>query len=311
MVQPTPEISLAGTPNRSKRLRGELARFIKGHWHPVPAVGVYFVSLLALGMIVWARFAHLPAFLSSRVGLLLFGLTFLIPWAGLLTATIGAWLSLQRIKSRGGFLRANFAEAAQIVIILTGSGALLWSIGDVPSSVIAISQALPSLHAPRWTVRTRGSALYIRGEIDGGLADAINESLTQTPDIRSAFLDSPGGEVTAAMRIAQMLKARGISTVVRRDCASACTIIFSAGRERLLLSPGRLGFHDCRDVILWYLPCDTRNQENYMISEGVDPRFAQKALAVDSHKIWYPSVAELLRAHVVTDTHPQVKTRSQ
>jgi hypothetical protein len=60
-------------------------------------------------------------------------------------------------------------------------------------------------------------------------------------------LDSTGGLVAAGAYMADMVHSAGLTTIVRGDCASACTMIFYAGSRRQL--SGRLGFHRATDTI--------------------------------------------------------------
>ncbi len=275
--------------------------FMRGHADPVLAIGLCAGTLLILMIAVWVRLAHADILLTSRIGLLTFGVTFLLPSAAFLMAAVAAWCTLQRCKGYG-WLRANLAEGAQIGIALCGMLVLLWSVADVPSSLMALAQAVRPAHLATWSVRTRGTALFIRGEIAAGLGAAVDQALLARPDLRTVFLDSPGGDVGEALRVADVIEAHGLSTVVRRQCASACTALFVAGRERRLLPLGRLGFHACRYAILWYWPCSSREQERRMVAAGIDRRFGREALSVDAHRIWYPPLARLIAAGVVTGT---------
>jgi hypothetical protein len=187
------------------------------------------------------------------------------------------------------------------VIALTATLLLLWSAFDAPKSLTALSHGLRLLRAPDWRIRTNGSALYVSGPIAAGLGDAVEKAITSTKGLRIVVLDSWGGDTHEAMRIATAIEGNHLSTGVDHRCASACTFIFAAGRERILLPPGKLGFHGCHDV-LWYFPCKSGSEEDYLVARGVDRGFAHKALEFDPSSVWFPTVAELLEARVVTGT---------
>jgi hypothetical protein len=93
------------------------------------------------------------------------------------------------------------------------------------------------------TFRMEGSTIHLRGQIVASdplrLSRLINEGAT------AIVLESPGGLVAAGEYMAKMIRAAGLKTIVRGDCASACTILFYAGRSRELT--GRLGFHRATD----------------------------------------------------------------
>jgi hypothetical protein len=58
-------------------------------------------------------------------------------------------------------------------------------------------------------------------------------------------LNSPGGNVIAAIEIGKIIRLKGFNTVVLNDdlCASACALTWLAGNERFLDSGASVGFH--------------------------------------------------------------------
>ena len=60
------------------------------------------------------------------------------------------------------------------------------------------------------------------------------------------ILDSYGGNIRSAVRLAQHINDNGISTYVSKvaECKSACVILFLAGKKRLC--EGELGIHQAR-----------------------------------------------------------------
>ena len=58
------------------------------------------------------------------------------------------------------------------------------------------------------------------------------------------LLESPGGSLRAGIELGQEVLAEGFSTIVNRSCASACALIFMAGRQRVLMGrTARIGLH--------------------------------------------------------------------
>jgi len=58
------------------------------------------------------------------------------------------------------------------------------------------------------------------------------------------MLESPGGGVVDGISIGKEVRAQGMQTVSRYDCASACGLIFMGGIERVLVgSRARIGLH--------------------------------------------------------------------
>ena len=66
--------------------------------------------------------------------------------------------------------------------------------------------------------------------------------------LRRIILESPGGEVVEAVRIAKIIRDNNFVTLVGGECASACAmVLYPAGRYSYLFGKGKLGFHSCYD----------------------------------------------------------------
>src|ERR1019366_2571432 len=80
------------------------------------------------------------------------------------------------------------------------------------------------------------SYLQLSGEIKKGDAEKLAKTLVLShPFGTFLYLDSPGGDIEEAMRIASLAKALHLATVVASggSCASACFFIFLAGENHL------------------------------------------------------------------------------
>lgn len=56
-------------------------------------------------------------------------------------------------------------------------------------------------------------------------------------------LDSGGGNLGAAFRANAQLKSYGVNTLVKNECASACTVLFAAGKTRSASRGANFMFH--------------------------------------------------------------------
>jgi uncharacterized protein YecT (DUF1311 family) len=96
-----------------------------------------------------------------------------------------------------------------------------------------------------------GIAIKATGPIEIGDADKllslVPEATIDDKGLRRIILESPGGDVAEAMRLATVIRNNNFVTLVGRgDCASACAmVLYPAGRYFMLLDGGRLGFHPC------------------------------------------------------------------
>jgi len=87
------------------------------------------------------------------------------------------------------------------------------------------------------------SIILLDGEITPRSALDFRRALEAAPSARAVALNSPGGDTTTALLIADDVHARSMKTVIPRgaECQSACAYIFLAGAERSAL--GELGVH--------------------------------------------------------------------
>jgi hypothetical protein len=101
-------------------------------------------------------------------------------------------------------------------------------------------------------IRRAGDNVYLSGDIE---AADVQKLAAQTDDIigynHLLFLNSGGGNFSAAIRLAAYVRERNFTTVVRSDsrCLSACALVFLAGGNdydgalRFLEIGGTIGFH--------------------------------------------------------------------
>ncbi|MCS3731219.1 COG3904 family protein [Bradyrhizobium betae] len=90
------------------------------------------------------------------------------------------------------------------------------------------------------------SVLKITGPIEKGDAKKFEQLAQQVPVLMMIVqLNSPGGELTSGLAIAEQIKVRGYSTAVRPGdmCASACALAWLAGDGRYMEPASQIGFH--------------------------------------------------------------------
>jgi len=87
------------------------------------------------------------------------------------------------------------------------------------------------------------SIILLDGEITARSALDFRRVLEAAPNARAVALNSPGGDTTAALLVADDVHARSMTTLIHKgaECHSACAYIFMAGTERSAL--GELGVH--------------------------------------------------------------------
>ena len=95
--------------------------------------------------------------------------------------------------------------------------------------------------------------IALQGVLGGDTVRKLDEVLDKTRayDCPSPWLmlESPGGSVAEGMELGRDVSDHGLRTVTRYECASACALIFLAGRERVLVgSRAKIGFHQAAFV---------------------------------------------------------------
>jgi len=76
-------------------------------------------------------------------------------------------------------------------------------------------------------------------------ANATTEAKRQRKPISPVWfvLDTPGGDVRAAMQIGRWARKNDVTALVKGECSSACVLILAGATSRQLLEDGRVGIH--------------------------------------------------------------------
>ena len=181
--------------------------------------------------------------------------------------------------------------------------------------------------APRIYLSADGETVYIIGAIMNDSFLRFDALLLGAPKVKTVFLASPGGLTLEGRLIAALVRKRKLNTYVEHYCASACTQVFVAGRERTIGSEGELGFHQAVGVdnageTSAIAAASTRRLSPVTVfgvngndtlrlayeQAGIDQPFMAKALARSHADMWVPTSAELRQSKVITRQadHPEV-----
>ena len=155
------------------------------------------------------------------------------------------------------------------------------------------------------TLTVSGQDLRLDGVIPIGIAARVGAQVEAHPEVTTLILNSPGGQIQAARTLARLVLQTGLNTRVVRTCSSACTLVFVAGKNRTLGLEGRLGFHSYALLIPSGHPNIDPAEEMqrdlaYLQARGVAPDFLVRVPEVAPDEMWFPSLRELMQAHVVT-----------
>lgn len=179
----------------------------------------------------------------------------------------------------------------------------------------------------RLVYNTEGAPEGGPGGIEDTDVDVLIATLRAHPEVKTLELDSGGGSVWAADRMAGAVIDFELDTHVNGSCTSSCVTVFLGGARRTMSRGSRIGFHQIqwsassierfyeseREIENWRTPfdfaswifADTQNETYhrlmYMVSRGVDPLFAIETLRTPSSDTWEPWRARLLAAGVLTE----------
>lgn len=216
---------------------------------------------------------------------------------------VGIWRSAGRHAARGG--SAGWGIAARVMVVLGIASTLV----QFPSlsaqakeyGLIAIGRDPLGAQADM-SVTERGDAISINGMLSAGTADRFEALIRDTPRAKTVLLQSDGGRIYEALRMAAVMRARGLDTRVDRHCASACTLLLLAGKDRSAHRFAQIGFH--QPDFPGISPTERRefvasNRKDY-IAAGVEQGFVERVMATPPAEMWYPTHAELVAAGALT-----------
>ena len=102
-----------------------------------------------------------------------------------------------------------------------------------------------------WTDTTSGSVVVLAGTITETKVDEVLAIIHADEELQMvALLQSEGGQVLPAYRLGRAIKARGLYTLARGYCYSACVDVLAAGNISMVYSDTVIGLHaPSRDTI--------------------------------------------------------------
>jgi hypothetical protein len=164
--------------------------------------------------------------------------------------------------------------------------------------------------------------IYLTGNLFDGSYFKFVKLLRTAPGVQTVYLSSAGGRTYEGRLIAAAVRKYKLNTYVETYCASACTQIFVAGKDRSIGPRGKIGFH--QSYVLkkdgdFISDIDLRGGKAVDTSgtgvvgvdgdaamrlayrrAGVDESFITKVFATRPDDMWHPDVSEMLSSRVAT-----------
>ena len=219
---------------------------------------------------------------------------------------VGIWRSATRYRAAG---KGRWGVVAKVMVAL-GAASTFWQffMQGLPqiAGVAEIVAGDRSLGPHQFKVVAYGEMLEFSGGIKFGVAKELEDFLNAMPELKTVRLDSVGGRIREAQKMSDLIKERGLSTLVEKQCLSACTIVFLGGQDRAILSSARLGFHQptYRGITAAERSRSVAAEEERLQKLGLSRAFAERANEAEPSSMWFPESSELLREHVVTRIVP-------
>jgi hypothetical protein len=282
--------------------------FFTRHWRGEYSLPFSYWVVGVIGNVVFAAIVGAVVLVLRREGFnpwLVMGALTLIWGAGAfcqLFQAVGVWRSALRYRRdrRAANRSAFWSYAAQAAVVLGALtlAAQLVRVG-VPQVIEASRMAFlddPGIPPYGMRLMRNGEEAEIAGGFKFGLARDAEKLFASAPNLKLVHLNSGGGRLGEAQKLAQLIRDRGLSTYSSASCSSACVIAFLAGQQRWLKNGAKLGFH--RENFAGIESSEAMRK--LLLEAGLEPSFVGRAVQPAAASMWYPSLNELIAAKVIS-----------
>lgn len=283
--------------------------FIAKHWRGEYSLGVsywlfgFLVAIfIALLNVALGHFSDAMNLNTQKQGVLILA-SYVATIALAVWQIVGVIRSASAHVSRGG--KPLWAVTAQVMVCL---GAFQLFVSFIVNGLPLIREGVDMIRGtdniPPYSLRLmrNDTELELAGGIPFGTTDAVRNMLASAPTVRVIHLNSTGGRIAEANKLATLISQRQLITYTSTNCSSACAIAFLAGHERYIGELGRIGFHsasvngarvsDELDVNASFREALTR--------VGATPPFVAKATTTNPQSMWFPTTEELKQQSIIT-----------
>jgi hypothetical protein len=236
---------------------------------------------------------------AVAAGIILYGLSFAVSvWH-----IVGTWRSASNHAERGG--RAAWAALTKVVLVLGTANLLRFTAATTVPQIVECANILAGdTKLPPYEIRVLpgGDEVEFNGGIRAGSGKELERVLMAVPQAKVLHVNSMGGRIREAERMAELVRKRGLTTYTSEQCLSAATLVFISGKERVVSSRAKIGFHQA------WLPGMTEQQRRAsdqalrqtMLLAGVSDDFITHVLETSHESMWYPTMQEMRHAGVIT-----------
>jgi len=215
----------------------------------------------------------------------------------------GIWHSSSKHVDKGGTKFWAVVAKLMVVLAVIRCGLLL-TYSMVPQGIEFANILRGDTGLPAYTITALadGTEVEFRGGIRAGSADALGAALAKWPKAKVLHINSIGGRVSEAKAMMRLVEDRSLITYTSDHCLSAATLVLMAGKERVIATGAKVGFH------AGSLPGATGEQQTaldaemrtVMESANLSEDFINRVIATPNDEMWYPTYEEMVDAGVVT-----------
>jgi hypothetical protein len=297
----------AAAPSKTSQPRSY--NFIAKHWRGEYSLGVsywlfgFLIAIFtALLSVTLGKFSDALNLNTQNQGVMI-----LSYYVVIITVSIwqifGVTRSASAHVSRGG--KRLWAVMANVMVCL-GAFRLFASliVDGVPLIREGVDMIRGTDNIPAYSLRLmrNNTELELAGGIPIGTTDAVRIMLDSSATVRVIHLNSTGGRITEANKLATLISQRQLITYTRTSCSSACALAFLAGRERYIGEQGRIGFHSASvNGSTGSHDLDVNASFREVLSRiGATSQFISKATTTSPQNMWFPTAEELKQQHIIT-----------
>ena len=220
----------------------------------------------------------------------------------------GTWRASSKARAPGHWLVLRWF--ARLVALAAAAVSLIF-VGIMPRGMAhlrAIATDTDKIGKMGYTLSVDGDNLIATGAVTWGLHDAFIKVVADNPNLKTVVLNGPGGHVAVGLRLAALIKERQLDTMTTQMCASTCTMMFGAGKRRLLRNGAKLGFHAETPTFTAdnggpnpVLRMTEERTKAFWRDAGVPDDFVAHIFATPGESLWTPTNSELLKAKIITE----------
>lgn len=288
--------------------------YLLSHWQGKQSLArSFWINLVALRAITFfiQGFLAPPADTDySHIGALVFALVFVFHVILLVWQLVGVVRSAENHFSEHGTMALVWG--AQLGGVLMFMLTAVYALGAIQmthkseSGENALAQ-MEAMHTSRYSIAISDDGLHItiEGSIEPGISRALRKTLRQNENVRTASLNSPGGNIYEGRGLASIFHEQQIATHVHESCASACVIAFVGGKPRTADKNAAFGFHQYRidanyTIIATDVASEQKRDEQLLLEAGVDQAFVDVVFDQPSQSMWWPPLSELVSAGFIS-----------